>query len=82
LKIEEINKNTTEISHEIRMITTLKATFFWIFMIRWLHNALIEDAFDKVENYFTGNNKRTKYNLWVKLLRDVYKRKSFQINHG
>ncbi len=82
LKIESINKDVTEISHEIRVNTSFKATFLWIFVIRWLHDALIEDAFDKVENYFLTDKKETKYNLWVKLLRDVYKRKSFQTKHA
>jgi len=47
-------------------------------MIRWLHDALIEEAFDKVENYFTGNKKITPYNPWVKFLREAYKRKPVQ----
>jgi hypothetical protein len=81
LKINAIDENRTEISHEIRTNTTLKATFLWIFVIRWLHDALIEDAFDKVENYFSENKKETTYNFWVKILRDVYKRKSFQLKH-
>ena len=78
LKIEEIGKNETEISHQIRMNTSLKATFLWFFIIRWLHDALIEDAFDKIENYFSTKKKTTRYNAWVKYLRAAYKRKSFQ----
>ncbi len=82
LKIEEISKNETEISHEIRVNTSLKASFLWVFMTRWLHDALIEDAFDKVENYFTSDKKMTEYNFWVKYLREAYKRKSFQTNQA
>ena len=82
LKIEKIEGNETEISHEIRMNTTFKATVLWVFIVRWLHDALIEDAFDKVENYFTGDKKKPKYNLWVKLLREAYKRKSFQTKYA
>ena len=82
LKIEEISKNMTEISHEIKANTTFKATFFWIFVIRWLHDALIEEAFDKVENYFFADKKETEYNFWVKFLREAYKRKSFQTKHA
>ncbi|MDT0557428.1 hypothetical protein RM697_02130 [Ichthyenterobacterium sp. W332] len=82
LIINAINDLNTEIIHEIRAETTFKATFFWVFVIRWLHNALIEEAFDKVENYFTETKKERRYNLWVKLLRDVYKRRTFQTKHA
>ena len=77
LKIRTINEDSTEISHEINAELTLKATILWVFVIRWLHDALIEDAFDKVENYFTPNKKVTTYNFWVTLLREAYKRQSF-----
>ena len=82
LRIVAVNDNKTEISHHIEAKTSLKATFFWVFVIRWLHDALIEDAFDKVENYYLATKKVTRYNVWVKLLREVYKRKSFQIKHA
>ena len=55
---------------------SFKVTFLWVFVIHWLHDALIEDAFDKVENYFIYDKKETKHNIWVKFLRNVYKRKS------
>lgn len=78
LMISEIDKVRTQITHEIRMSTSFKATFFWVFIIRWLHDALIEDAFDKVENYFQGDKKNTVYNFWVKQLRAFYKRKALK----
>lgn len=78
LKICIISEILTEISHEIIMNTSFKATLLWVFVIRWLHDALIEDAFDKVENYFTTNKKVTNYNFWVKRLREAYKRQSYQ----
>ncbi|WP_179020156.1 hypothetical protein [Winogradskyella forsetii] len=77
-KIEALNENLTEIRHEINMQTSFKTSLLWIFVIRWLHDALIEDTFDKVENYFTEAKKKSTYNLWVKLLREIYKRKSLQ----
>ena len=80
LLVNEIANNTSEIMHIIDMrTTTIKATLSWMFVIRWLHDALIEDAFDNVENQFSAERKRTSYNLWVKLLRAFYKRKSFQV---
>lgn len=82
LKVESINDKTTEISHIISANLSFKATFFWLLIIRWLHDALIEDAFDKIENYFSDDKKITNHNLWVKLLRGAYKRKSFKTKHA
>ncbi|MEM1323749.1 MAG: hypothetical protein AAGG75_26040 [Bacteroidota bacterium] len=30
----------------------------WLLAVRWLHDALIEDAFDKVENHFQQQKRR------------------------
>lgn len=68
-EIKELTENKTEISHTIEMDTTGKGTLSWVFGIRSLHNALIEDAFDKFENMFTENKKSTEWNFWVKFLR-------------
>ena len=77
LRIIGVSDSMTEIIHEIRAEITFKAIFLWVFVIRWLHDALIEDAFDKVENYFTETKKTTRYNLWVRFLREYYKKISF-----
>ena len=53
------------------MNTKAIATLTWAFAIRWLHDALIEDAFDKVENFFTGKNNKTEWNIWVRFLREI-----------
>ena len=83
LIIKELSANETEVRHEIKMQTaTLKDSFFWITIIRWLHDALIEDAFDKLENHFLIEKKETKYSIWVTLLRELYKKKSFQIKQA
>lgn len=74
-KIEKLSENETEISHIINTTTNFKASLLWVLVIRWLHDALIEDAFDKVESYYIDEKKTTLYNLWVKLLRAIYKRK-------
>ena len=78
INIKSISENISEIIHLIQMNTTFKAYFLWIFVIRWLHEALIVDAFDKVENYFLMEKKTTPYSVWVTLLRDFYKRKTLQ----
>jgi hypothetical protein len=75
LYLNEISNKETEIVHVIKMVTTISASLQWLFVIRWLHDALIEDAFDKVENHFLENKKRSKHNFWVKMLRKKYKKK-------
>lgn len=70
-----INQKRTELSHIIDMKTSGFSTIKWIFAIRWLHDAFIEDAFDKVENHFSMIKKRSEWSLWVKLLRKIMKPK-------
>lgn len=79
LSIKSISEDTSEINHIIKMNTTFIASFLWVFVIRWLHDALIEEAFDNVQNYFSEAHKTTPYSLWVQFLRDFYKRKSIPI---
>lgn len=72
-QITEIDENTSVIKHTISMKTQGFGTFLWIFAIRWLHDALLEDAFDKVENQCINTKKTTSWSLWVKILRKVLK---------
>ena len=81
--INELDKNITEITHEINMNTSnLKATLLWLLVVRWLHDALIEDAFDKMENSYSVEKRVATYSLWVKLLRSMYKKQSFNTKHA
>lgn len=68
-EINELSDKKTEIKHTIDMNTVGKGTLIWILGIRALHNALIEDGFDKLENDFLENQKLTEWNFWVKFLR-------------
>ncbi|PCI00976.1 MAG: hypothetical protein COB81_07910, partial [Flavobacteriaceae bacterium] len=68
-EIKELDKEKTEIKHTIDMSTTGKGTLIWTFAIRSLHNALIEDGFDKLENNFSNSRKSTEWNLWVRFIR-------------
>lgn len=73
--INELEQNKIELSHIIDMTTTGSATLKWALAIRWLHDAYIEDALDKVENHFTVDKKVSEWNLWVKILRKLLKPK-------
>ena len=72
-EITEIDNNVCELKHVIEMNTIGLATLKWITAIRWLHDAYIEDAFDKVENHFTIKKKVSKWSIWVGLLRKALK---------
>ncbi|MBS1508287.1 MAG: hypothetical protein JSS79_16730 [Bacteroidetes bacterium] len=74
-ELKELETHKTELCHIIDMTTTGSATLKWLLAIRWLHDAYIEDAFDKVENHFTINKKRSEWNLWVRALRKIMRRK-------
>ena len=74
-ELRELETNKTELSHIIDMTTTGSATLKWALAIRWLHDAYTEDAFDKVDNYFSANKKSSKWSWWVRILRKVMKPK-------
>ena len=73
LQLEPVAQNRTQIIHTIQMRTMGLAAISWPLVIRWLHDALIEDAFDKIENQLTGSNKSTPWNWWVRVLRWILK---------
>ena len=68
-ELKALGGEATEIKHTIAMRTIGKATWLWILGIRSLHNALIEDSFDKLENQCSEQTKRTPWNFWVRFLR-------------
>jgi hypothetical protein len=72
-EITETGSNKTELKHTIDMNTSGAAVLVYPIAIRWLHDAYIEDAFDKVENHFTPVKKFSKWSIWVKLLRRLIK---------
>ncbi len=76
-EINELTDKTTEIRHTIDMNTVGKGTLIWVLAIRSLHNALIEDGFDKLENSFSENRKSSKWSFWVRFMRkQIAKRKN------
>jgi len=72
-EITELENDKTEIKHTIEMNTTGIGTLTWTIAVRWLHDALMEDAFDKVENQFVTEKKKPKWNIWVRVLRKISK---------
>ncbi|MFH7014269.1 hypothetical protein ACHRV5_20645 [Flavobacterium sp. FlaQc-52] len=76
--LKPITMDKTELSHTIDMRTTGKTSLRWAIVIRWLHDAVVEDSFDKVENHFTKNKVNTPWSLWVRILRKTMSRKQKQ----
>jgi hypothetical protein len=50
-----------------------KGMLLWLFAIRSLHDALLEDAFDKIENHFSKEKNKSNWSIWVKFLRKILK---------
>jgi len=71
LELFEIETSKTEIVHTIEMQVYGSAIISWTFFIRRLHDALIEDAFDKLQNHFDGKNRVTSWSLWVRFWRKI-----------
>ncbi|MBP2656336.1 MAG: hypothetical protein H6Q73_3905 [Firmicutes bacterium] len=74
--VEKINQNITQIRHEIHMKLEGSAKLWWPLRIRWIHDAIIEDAFDKAEAFVTGQPVNRQWSLWIKYLRYLQKRKN------
>jgi hypothetical protein len=55
--------------HVIEMRTTGISQIMWPLVIRPLHNALIEDAFDRAESNTGGSPPQRSWSIWVRLLR-------------
>ena len=70
-EITEIDNQKTLVKHTIKMKVSGKGLFLWGFAIRSLHDALLEDAFDKIENQFSKEKKKTKWSFWVRVLRKI-----------
>lgn len=74
-ELKGLKDEKTEIKHTLEMNTKGKSTLTWIFIFRPLHNALIEDGLDKLENNFSDTKKSTEWNIWVKFLRKQFTKK-------
>ena len=58
------------IRHDLEGDCNLGMWLKWTFLVKPLHNTVIEDAFDKVESRFSGTAvKRSHWGPWVRFLR-------------
>jgi hypothetical protein len=68
-EIEQQEKNEVILRHTIDMKTVGTDKISWLFFIRPLHDALLEDALDNAEIYIGNQPKNRKWSLWVKFVR-------------
>lgn len=75
--IERVANRAVRLRHELRMRTRGFARLTWPLAFRWLHDALIEDAFDRAEDTLRGVAIRKQSWSWqVRLLRSLFKKRS------
>ncbi|HUW66341.1 MAG TPA: SRPBCC family protein [Spirochaetia bacterium] len=69
-RLKDTGAGTAQISHVIEMRIAGLAHITWPLVFRWLHDALIEDAFDRAAAYAESAPVvgRT-WSLWVRMLR-------------
>lgn len=72
-EILELENGKTELRHTIAIDAIGKGLLTWLIAIRPLHNALLEDALDKVENRYLTGKRKTEWTIWVKILRKILK---------
>ncbi|MGH1336370.1 MAG: SRPBCC family protein [Aureispira sp.] len=75
-EVKELDEKTTEVTHTIDMTTQGKGLLIWAFAVRSLHNALVEDGLDKLENNLSNSNQSTEWTFWTKFLRKQMAKRS------
>jgi hypothetical protein len=71
-RLEEVGDSACLLKHITRAKLTTKTAIIWYLAIRPLHDALIEDLFDKVEGHVSSVARPRIWSARVKLLRRKY----------
>jgi hypothetical protein len=72
LKLQSTGEQTCLLTHTIHTEPSLKFRIAWLLVIRHMHDALVEDLFDKLEAQFHPLKQPKRWNAYVKLLRLVH----------
>jgi hypothetical protein len=68
-----LSASGTVITHELIGHFRLRSRLRWAFVIRWLHDACIEDLFDNIERAAGGEPATpARWSLWVRLVRRTF----------
>jgi hypothetical protein len=65
----------SRLTHILVMDTSAGATFSWAFLYRPLHDALVEEAFDRAADAVGEPPAAPPWSRWVRLLRAIVRRK-------
>lgn len=77
-ELSELGKRNCRIKHTIAMDVSIKGILLWYLAIKWLHDALIEDCFDKIQNQISNSDNIAKWNILVKILRAIFRKKKIR----
>jgi hypothetical protein len=69
LQLQASSEHSCWLTHTIRTQPTLKFRIAWLLAIRFMHDALVEDLFDKLEAQFHPVPHPKRWGWYVKLLR-------------
>jgi hypothetical protein len=76
LRVEPLGPQRCRLIHETVGTTHGRTVWYWLLVIRWLHEALIHDMFDNAERATVGEPRRpAHWSPWVRLLRRVVRRR-------
>lgn len=73
-EILALEEGRSLLRHSISMIVNWHGLLLWVVAIRWLHDALLEDALDKVDRQLSLHPVASQHGFWVKFLRRVLRR--------
>ena len=74
-EIDELSDEQVILRHIIEMRVYGRTYLSWLFVIRPLHNALIEDALDRAQRFVEGTPRHTRWSRWVRFLRWMVKKR-------
>lgn len=70
-EILALDGGRTLLRHTIGMNVSWPGLLLWVVAIRWLHDALLEDALAKVDRQLSLHPVASQHGFWVKFLRRV-----------
>lgn len=73
-ELDEITGDRVRLRHVIDMRVAGSAIVTWLFAVRPLHDALMEDALDRAAEFTGGKPQKQAWSWWVKTLRRMLSR--------
>ncbi len=74
-ELSALGPGKTRLRHTIDMQVTFKGVVMWYVVIKWLHDALLEDSLDKVHNLNHTSHVHSPHGFWVRTLRNMLRKK-------